>query len=153
MKDEEKTKEQLTSELLELRLRVAELETSEDDHRQAEEELQESEERFRTLASNIPGVVYRCANDQDWTTIYMSNEIENLVGYPASDLINNKERTVTSFIHSDDRQMVYDNVQKALANKQPFEFEYRMIHKNGNIKWVHEKGCGVWGGQWRVAMA
>lgn len=49
MKDGNKTTEQLISELLELRQRVAELEASENDHKRAEEVLKESEERYRYL--------------------------------------------------------------------------------------------------------
>jgi two-component system NtrC family sensor kinase len=49
MKDQRKTKAQLIEELAELRQRVAELEAPETEHERAQEALQESEERYRTL--------------------------------------------------------------------------------------------------------
>jgi len=53
----------------------------------AEEALRESERKFRTLTSNIPGAIYRCANDPDWTIDFISDVIEEISGYNASDFI------------------------------------------------------------------
>ena len=49
-----------------------------------------TEEHFRSVVANIPGVVYRCTCDPTWTVEYVSDQIEDLVGYPASDFIGNK---------------------------------------------------------------
>ena len=40
------------------------------------EELRVSEERFRTLLSNIPGAMYRCGLDSDWDMEFISDNIE-----------------------------------------------------------------------------
>jgi prefoldin subunit 5 len=47
MKDEDKTKGQLTNELVELRHRIAQVEASESECKRTEKALRESEERFR----------------------------------------------------------------------------------------------------------
>ena len=112
---------------------------------QAEKTLQISEQKFRTLVSNIPGVVYRCTNDPNLPLQFISNEVETLVGYPAYDFTEGKIRTYTSAIHPDDRKMVDDVLQKSLNSKEPFDIEYRVIHKDGSIKWICEKGQGVFG--------
>jgi PAS domain S-box-containing protein len=54
MKDKDKTKEQLTNELVELRQRIAELKVSEAERKQAEEALRESEERYRHILEQSP---------------------------------------------------------------------------------------------------
>jgi len=58
MKDEDRTKEQLISELVELRQRITELEKSETEHKRVEEALRESEENLRTIWDSVQiGVV------------------------------------------------------------------------------------------------
>jgi hypothetical protein len=37
------------------------------------------------LVANVPGAIYRCALDADWTMAVISDEIERISGYPASD--------------------------------------------------------------------
>ena len=52
---------------------------------QAIEDLRVSEERFRTLLSNIPGAMYRCDLNSDWDMEFISDNIEAISGFPASD--------------------------------------------------------------------
>lgn len=111
----------------------------------AYEELRESEEQFRGVVENIPGTVYRCLNDTHWTMLFVSEEIENLTGYPASHFLKNEIRTYTSIIHPDDRQVVYEKVQKAISKGMPFTLEYRIIDAEGDVHWVYERGLGVGG--------
>jgi PAS domain S-box-containing protein len=108
--------------------------------KKAETALRESENRFRTLMENIPGAVYRCSMDNDWTMHYLSDVIKNICGYPAKDFINNEKRTYNSIIHPDDQGRVSNTIHKALNNDKRYEIEYRILHKKGNIVWVYEKG-------------
>jgi len=109
----------------------------------AEDALRESEEKFRSLTSNIPGAVYRCANDPDWTMDFISDVIEEISGYNASDFIQNRVRTFPSIIHHDDRKMVRETAEEAISKRVPYIIEYRIVRSNGNIRWVYEKGQGI----------
>lgn len=113
------------------------------ERKHSEAALQSSEERYRTLVSNIPGAVYRCKCDADWTMEFISQEIEQISGYPASDFIANHKRNLNSILHPEDVESVDCAIQEALATKQPFSLEYRILHKNGSIRWVYEKGQGI----------
>ncbi len=115
------------------------------ERRQAEEELKQSRDQFQSLVSNIPGITYRCLNDNDWTMLYMSSEIEQFSGYPSSDFINNKVRSYESIIKNDDNLNNILLVQEAIQLGNPWEMEYRIHHKDGTIRWVYEKGRGVIG--------
>jgi len=105
--------------------------------------LQESETRFRGLVDNIPGAIYRCQCDADWTMTYISDSITTISGYPASDLIESQVRTITSIIHPDDRHLVEITVKQAIAEREPYKIDYRLIHRDGSIHWVYERGQSI----------
>jgi len=110
-----------------------------------EDSLRKSEEQQRTLISNIPGAVYRCAYDNDWTMQHVSDFIEEISGYPFSDFIDNRVRTYASIIHPDDSQMIRKIILNAIKRKEPYEIVYRILHPDGTIRWVYEKGQGEFG--------
>ena len=41
-----------------------------------EASLAEREQQFRTLVNNIPGIPYRCLNDEHWTMLFISDAVE-----------------------------------------------------------------------------
>jgi diguanylate cyclase (GGDEF)-like protein/PAS domain S-box-containing protein len=109
------------------------------------EELRVSEERFRTLLSNIPGAMYRCGLDSNWDMEFISHNIEAISGYPASDFIQSRVRTFASIIHPEDQRMVEVTVGEAVDRSEPYIIEYRIIGADGGVRWVYEKGQGVFG--------
>lgn len=110
------------------------------DRKKVEAALSHSEKRFRSLVENIPGVIYRCACDGEWTMQFISDAVEEISGYPASDFIENKLISWGSIIHPDDRVSVEISINKSVEIRQPFVLEYRIIHATGSIRWVYEKG-------------
>jgi len=103
-------------------------------------ELLERETHFRAVVANIPGVVYRCSVDPNWTMFYMSDYIEKLVGYPASDFIENRVRRYGSIIHPDDHPFVIKEIDTALVSGSAYFLEYRLIHADGRPCWIAERG-------------
>lgn len=103
--------------------------------------LQKSESRFRGLVANLPGAVYRCRNDADWSMSYLSDEIQALSGYTAYDFINNRVRSFSSVVHPDDLPITYRAVA-AIERQESFELTYRLQHADGHSVWVREKGRG-----------
>ncbi len=104
--------------------------------------LQESEEKFRLLANNIPGTIYLSKFDKSYTKIYLNDEIEVLTGYPKSEFIQ-ENLSYIDIIHPEDKERVKKEQMYALQNKQNFQSIYRIIHKNGNVKWVEEFGDAI----------
>ncbi|MFL5828429.1 MAG: putative bifunctional diguanylate cyclase/phosphodiesterase [Solirubrobacteraceae bacterium] len=110
------------------------------------------EERYASLVANVPGAVYRCAMTSDWDMEYMSPEIENVSGYPAAEFLGLEPiRTFASVIHADDRDGVEAEVERAVERREPFALDYRIIHADGEIRWVHERGRGIFGPDGAVA--
>ena len=96
-----------------------------------------------TLIGNLPGMAYRCLNDQNWTMEFISEGSHALTGYVPSDLIGNRTLSYNELIHPDDRQSAWEQVQKGLAKHQPFRLVYRIQTAGGQEKWVWEQGQGV----------
>jgi len=103
-------------------------------------DLEASEVRFRTLVGNIPGVTYRCACDEHWTVDYINDAVETISGYPASDFIDNQVRSYASIIHPNDVALVSETVMQGIKQKKSFSLEYRIINKDGAVRWVSERG-------------
>jgi len=122
-----------------------ELELEITERKKTEEALRESKNQFKGLASNIPGIVYRCACDDAWTMLYVSDYIEEITGYPSSDFIDNKVRTFESTIYRDDSTICGKIISDAIERKEPYESEYRVVHADGTIRWVYDKGRVVFG--------
>lgn len=108
----------------------------------ANRKLKQSKLRFRSLVDNIPGVIYRRLHNEQWTIDFITDAIEDISGYPASDFIHNRVRTYTSIIHPKDKAKVEQLVNNAIEQKRPFILEYRLLHTDGSMRWVYEQGRG-----------
>lgn len=107
---------------------------------QAHEELAESELRLRTLIGNIPGAVFRLRIAPNWPLEFISDEIEQLTGYPAAELIENRVRLSGSLIHPEDRPQAVAVLTAAVADQTNYIVEYRLLQRNGRTIWVQERG-------------
>ncbi len=113
--------------------------------KQIEHDLQERQRTLSTLISNLPGFVYRCANDREWTMEYMSDGCREVTGYGPDDFIANKTLPYNDIVHPDFRDILWEKWQGLLKTKKPFIEEYPIVTKNGEIRWVWERGIGVYG--------
>ncbi len=107
------------------------------------EALQESEKRFRTLVSNIPGAVYRLVFDSDWKIQFISDGIAEISGYPAANFINTPVGVFQSIIHPKDAAMVEKTIKKSMVKKRNYTIEYRIIRPDKSVRWVSDKGQGI----------
>ncbi|WP_309640633.1 PAS domain S-box protein [Flavobacterium sp.] len=104
-----------------------------------ENEIHQSEEKFRLLANNIPGTVYLSKYDEKWSKIYLNDEIENLTGYPKADFLENK-RYYIDLVHPEDIDEFLGVARKLFSERKKVHLAYRIIHKNGHSVWVEEFG-------------
>jgi PAS domain S-box-containing protein len=108
-----------------------------------EEELEESHRSINTLIGNIQGMVYRCRNDKFWTMVFLSEGTRELTGYSPEDLLDNNKISYTDLIHKDDQDAIRKEVQAAIKEKRHFQYTYRILTKSGELRWVWEKGEGL----------
>jgi PAS domain S-box-containing protein len=105
--------------------------------------LRKSERRLSTLISNLPGYVYRVANDRNYTPEFISEGVFKITGYSQEEYLIDRTISCGQEIHPDDRDRVWETVQQAVARQQPYEFEFRIITKSGIQKWLWERGRGI----------
>ncbi len=105
--------------------------------------LDESERARETLISNLPGVVYGCQIDPDWTMEFMSDGALDLTGYASQDFMNNAKLSYARITHADDRNEVWAQVEEAIRRHEPFHLTYRITSADGYQKWVWEQGRAV----------
>ena len=109
-----------------------------------EEELLHANNRSLSgLLNDLSGMVYRCRNDQHWTMEYISGGCMELTGYTPSDMINNAKLSWSSLIHPEDRGLVWAEVQSGVREARSFEIIYRIKSVNNQLKWVWERGKGI----------
>ncbi len=117
------------------------------DRRNAEQALQESQRQLATLMKHLPGMAYRCKNNRDWTMEVVSEGCYALTGYQAEDFINSKNQVYGDIIHPDDRERIWEEVQKAVKKQEYYQFTFRIRTADGKQRWVWEQGQGVFNEQ------
>ncbi len=114
------------------------------ERKQVEEVIREGERQLATLVGNLPGFVYRCQNDRDRTFKYVSEGVFELTGYTVDAYIVHRSASYGVNMHPHDRERVRQEVQTALDQHRSFEMTYRILTRSGEVKWVWERGEGVY---------
>ncbi len=99
-------------------------------HKQAEEALRESEEKYRALVENINEVIYTL--DLDGRFTFVSPVVERLSAYKMEDLLG---RRFTDFVHPGDLPSLLESYHRTMRGEiEPFE--YRIFDKNGQVRYI-----------------
>ncbi|NHN27948.1 PAS domain S-box protein [Flavobacterium jejuense] len=104
--------------------------------------LQESEEKFKLLANNIPGGVYLVKFDKKRTKVFLNNEFEKLTGYSKEDFFSERVR-LHQLYHPDDKAKALQEIDKAIKEKKSFLVTSRLIKKDGTEIWIEEHGEAI----------
>jgi PAS domain S-box-containing protein len=106
------------------------------DFRIAQNALEASEEKYRTFAENFQGIAHR--GTLDWIPQFFHGSVEAITGYEETDFTNGNPRW-DQIIHSNDKEYVF-KIGEALQTipNTAINRKYRIIKKNGEIRWVHE---------------
>jgi PAS domain S-box-containing protein len=124
---------------------VSVVETLEDftDVHKMQHKLEENEKRLSSLISDLPGFVYSCANDSEWTMEFLSEGFFDITGYHPDDLIKNKQLSYNDLILKEEREPIWEKWQDCLSKRMQFNHEYAIMTASGKIRWVWEQGHGV----------
>lgn len=112
--------------------------------KQDEAALHESQRQLSTLIGNLPGFVYRCQNNRNWTFEYLSEGVSDLTGYSVSEYLVERSISYGDNTHPGDRERVWQEIQAAVAQRRPYETTYRILTRAGEVKSVWERGEGIY---------
>ena len=146
--EEQKIKdEQMQAQLKE---KVEEMQSQEEELRQTMEamtqsqrEMEKVKEELGALVDNMPGIVYQCLLDENFTMDFMSDYCEKITGFKADDFLGNKKLAYADLIHPDDLDHVNKIIEEAIEKKSAFFMEYRLKDKNGKYHKVGEHGSAM----------
>ena len=93
-------------------------------------ERRKAEELFRTLANNSPVGVYILEKEK---IKFVNNYFKNITGFSDEELI---DKNPLNMVYPEDRKMMIYETYKMLKGQRKNPFEFRIITKNGEVKWI-----------------
>jgi two-component system cell cycle sensor histidine kinase/response regulator CckA len=103
--------------------------------RRIEEELRESEHRFRSLADTAPAIIFMADREglvtyvNQWGLTFTGRTLEQLAGTGYLDLV-----------HPDDVPRALETIAAASREHRPYQLEYRHRRSDGKYRWLAETG-------------
>ena len=108
------------------------------ERKEAEHKLREAEERYRTLVEHIPAVTYIDRIDEVNSAVYISPQVEEMLGYTPEKWREDSE-FLWKILHPDDKERILAEAQRTNETGDPFGEEYRVISKSGHVVWVRDE--------------
>ena len=97
-----------------------------------------AKDRFRSLVEDSPLVSYIDAPDETATAVYVSPQIEDLIGYTVEEWMGDQDLW-PRILHPDDRARALAENARHNETGEPFQLEYRLLHRDGHVVWVHDQ--------------
>ena len=108
-------------------------------HKQSEQALRASEEKYRSLIDHIPDVVWTADSNRDLR--YISGNVAKVLGYSSEELLGGQ--LWLDWIHPEDAARVSQAYQKLFSANEKFDVEYRICRKDGQWIWLHDRALST----------
>ncbi|MBC8121368.1 MAG: PAS domain-containing protein, partial [Gemmatimonadaceae bacterium] len=109
----------------------------------SEEALRASQRKLAALINSLPGIVFSCANDGEFSMTYLSEGCLHLTGYTSAELQGKGPNSYNFITDPDDYAHLSQVIKAAITARLPYEREYRIRTKSGELRWLWEKGSPV----------
>jgi PAS domain S-box-containing protein len=93
------------------------------------------EARYRNLVEGIPAVTFMAALDEGDNELYVSPQIEELLGFSQKEWLEDPVLWYTR-LHPEDRDRWHLEFANTCASAAPFKSVYRFVARNGRVVWV-----------------
>jgi diguanylate cyclase (GGDEF)-like protein/PAS domain S-box-containing protein len=95
-------------------------------------------DRYRSIVQHIPAVTYIDALDDSASTLYVSPQVEDLLGYTPNEWMSDGDLWLR-IVHPDDRARAAAENQRHNETGETFSLDYRIYRKDGRIVWIHDE--------------
>ena len=96
-----------------------------------------TERQCQTLVETIPAITYVHRIGVTSAIVYVSPQVESLLGWKPEDYVSHPEHWLT-LVHPDDQERVQDAMSQAVATHEPFSAEYRVVARDGRTVWLRD---------------
>lgn len=98
--------------------------------------LRKVEARYRTLVEGIPAVTFMAPMDEGPGELYVSPQIEKLLGFSQREWVENPILWYTQ-LHPEDQTRWHEEFARTVVSGEPFRSVYRFVARDGRVVWVH----------------
>jgi PAS domain S-box-containing protein len=93
--------------------------------------------KYRTLVEHIPAVVYVAALETVGKLLYVSPQIEAMLGFSVAELTTGPDAFLKQ-LHPEDRERVLGLARRLRETGEPFSIEFRMLSRDGRVVWFSD---------------
>jgi PAS domain S-box-containing protein len=112
------------------------------ERKKTEATLEENQRKLSLILDNLQGVVYRVLLQPKWSMEFVSEGALEQTGYTVQDLLSQRVKW-DDLIVPEDRSYFRRSIEEAFQKRQTYQLEYRITTRQGRVKWVWDKGRGV----------
>ncbi|MBW8014625.1 MAG: PAS domain-containing protein [Planctomycetes bacterium] len=105
--------------------------------KKAEKALLQSEDKYRTLVTYTPAVLW--TSDQNGHTSFISSNVRQVYGYTQEEILKAGDSLWFGRIHPEDVPGVKTAYEAIMKTGEPFDVEYRIQRKDGHWIWLHDR--------------
>ncbi|MGD8814737.1 MAG: PAS domain S-box protein, partial [Anaerolineales bacterium] len=116
-----------------------------------ERKLRDSEERYRLFLGNFQGIASRVNIAAEPKPLFFHGRVKEITGYAEKDLVTGKV-TWSDLVHPEDMSLVKAEAEKLRKTPNHIaDMEYRILRKDGQVRWVRELMQNISNGKDRPA--
>ena len=130
---EKPTYEELEKRILDLEAEILEV-------RQSEESIRDREARLRSMANQVPEMLYQFVMHRDGTysVPYFNDRVYQFTGYKPEEIVKDPY-VMGKTLHPDDVGILQEKISQSVKNLSEISVEYRLIGPDNVVRWFNSK--------------
>lgn len=103
-------------------------------------------EVFTSIFAAVNAFVYRCVNDKEYTMQFLEGSVRQITGHAMEDILGNSKVSYMGLTAPEDQERVFAEVDAAIEAGHHWDVFYRLVHPDGRLIPVRERGAAVYEG-------